>query len=85
MNWDGLAFQAIDGLASVSVLFFAAAGFSMIFGVTRNINIAHGLLYMPGAYVAVALTTAMDGAPGRHRRRGGRDKPLTNRFRDQNR
>ena len=64
MNWEGLAFQAVDGLASASGLFFVAAGLSLIFGVTRIINIAHGSLYMLGTYIAVTLATVMDGALG---------------------
>ena len=64
MNWEGLAFQAVDGLASASGLFFVAAGLSLIFGVTRIVNIAHGSLYMLGTYIAVTLATAMDGALG---------------------
>ena len=64
MNWEGLAFQAVDGLASASGLFFVAAGLSLIFGVTRIINIAHGSLYMLGTYIAVTLGDAMDGALG---------------------
>ena len=64
MNWEGLAFQALDGLASASGLFFVAAGLSLIFGVTRIINIAHGSLYMLGTYIAVSLVTAMGGALG---------------------
>ena len=60
MNWEGLAFQAVDGLASASGLFFVAAGLSLIFGVTRIINIAHGSLYMLGTYIAVTLATAMN-------------------------
>jgi branched-chain amino acid transport system permease protein len=64
MNWEGLAFQAVDGLASASGLFFVAAGLSLIFGVTRIVNIAHGSLYMLGTYIAVTLATAMNGALG---------------------
>src|SRR3984885_6530353 len=64
MNWEGLAFQAVDGLASASGLFFVAAGLSLIFGVTRIINIAHGSLYMLGTYIAVTLVTAIGGALG---------------------
>ena len=64
MNWEGLAFQAVNGLASASGLFFVAAGLSLIFGVTRIINIAHGSLYMLGTYIAVTLVTALSGAPG---------------------
>jgi len=62
MNWEGLAFQALDGLASASGLFFVAAGLSLIFGVTRIINIAHGSLYMLGTYIAVTLVTAISGS-----------------------
>src|SRR5271157_3735293 len=62
MYWEGLAFQALDGLASASGLFFVAAGLSLIFGVTRIINIAHGSLYMLGTYIAVTLVTAMGGS-----------------------
>jgi branched-chain amino acid transport system permease protein len=64
MNWEGFAFQALDGLASASGLFFVAAGLSLIFGVTRIINIAHGSLYMLGTYIAVTLVTAFGGALG---------------------
>ena len=64
MNWAGLAFQALDGLASASGLFFVAAGLSLIFGVTRIINIAHGSLYMLGTYIAVTLVTAIGGPLG---------------------
>ena len=64
MNWEGLAFQAVDGLASASGLFFVAGGLSLIFGVTRIINIAHGSLYMLGTYIAVSLVTAIGGALG---------------------
>lgn len=64
MNWQGLAFQAVDGLASASGLFFVAAGLTLIFGVTRIINIAHGSLYMLGCYVAVTLANAVGGALG---------------------
>jgi hypothetical protein len=41
MNWEGLAFQAVDGLASASGLFFVAAGLSLIFGVTRQFRHDH--------------------------------------------
>src|SRR6478736_7782933 len=64
MSFEGLLFQALNGLASASGLFFVAAGLSLIFGVTRIINIAHGSLYMLGTYIAVTLATAMNGALG---------------------
>src|SRR5436190_6585840 len=64
MNWEGLAFQAVDGLASASGLFFVAAGLSLIFGVTRIVNIAHGSLYMLGTYLAYTLATRVGGGLG---------------------
>ena len=64
MNWQGLAFQAVNGLASASGLFFVAAGLTLIFGVTRIINIAHGSLYMLGAYIAATLAIDVGGALG---------------------
>lgn len=47
--------QFLNGLASASSLFLVAAGLSIIFGVTRIVNFAHGALYMVGAFVAVSL------------------------------
>jgi branched-chain amino acid transport system permease protein len=64
MNLEGLAFQAVNGLASAAGLFFVAAGLSLIFGVTRIVNIAHGSLYMLGTYIAVSLATAIGGVLG---------------------
>jgi branched-chain amino acid transport system permease protein len=47
--------QFLNGLASASSLFLVAAGLSLIFGVTRIVNFAHGSLFMLGMYAAVAL------------------------------
>ncbi len=47
--------QALTGLASAASLFLIAAGLSIIFGVTRIVNFAHGSFYMLGAYVAWSL------------------------------
>src|SRR6266851_1833029 len=57
MTLQALLFQALNGLASASGLFFVAAGLSLIFGVTRIVNIAHGSLYMLGTYLAYTLAT----------------------------
>jgi branched-chain amino acid transport system permease protein len=64
MSFNSLLFQALDGLAAASGLFFVAAGLSLIFGVTRIINIAHGSLYMLGTYVAATLANHVGGALG---------------------
>jgi branched-chain amino acid transport system permease protein len=47
--------QFLNGLAGASSLFLISAGLSLIFGVTRVVNFAHGSLYMLGMYLAVWL------------------------------
>jgi branched-chain amino acid transport system permease protein len=47
--------QALNGLASASSLFIIAAGLTIVFGVTRIVNFAHGSFYMLGAYFAVTI------------------------------
>jgi len=57
--------QFLNGLASASTLFLIAVGLSLIFGVTRIVNFAHGSLYMLGIYVAYSFITGLGGgAPG---------------------
>ncbi|HEY7607998.1 MAG TPA: ABC transporter permease, partial [Alphaproteobacteria bacterium] len=51
--------QFLTGLASASSLFLVAVGLSLIFGVTRIINLAHGSFYMLGAYVAHTLVSEL--------------------------
>ena len=64
MTLSALLFQALNGLSSASGLFLLAAGLSLIFGVTRIVNIAHGSLYMLGLYIAYSLATHIGGAVG---------------------
>jgi branched-chain amino acid transport system permease protein len=54
--------QFLTGLASAASLFLVASGLSIIFGVTRIVNFAHGAFYMLGAYVAFTLTERFSGA-----------------------
>lgn len=55
--------QATTGLAYGSTLFLVSAGLTLIFGVTRIVNFAHGSLYMIGAYVAYSITTSLAPTP----------------------
>src|SRR5215831_17128591 len=64
MALDAVAFQALNGLAAASGLFFVGAGLSLIFGVTRIVNMAHGSLYMVGIYLAYAIAVAIGGGWG---------------------
>lgn len=55
--------QFLTGLANASSLFLVASGLTVIFGVSRIVNFAHGSLYMLGAYVAYTLTGALGAGP----------------------
>ena len=64
MSLSAFLFQAINGLATASGLFLIAAGLSLIFGVSRIVNIAHGSLYMLGTYIAYTFATKIGGVTG---------------------
>lgn len=55
MTASAILIQFLNGLAGASSLFLVAAGLSIIFGVTRIINFAHGSLFMLGLYLAYSL------------------------------
>ncbi len=50
--------QTLNGLQQGVTLFLLAAGLTLVFGIMHLINLAHGTLYMVGAYVAAAVTKA---------------------------
>jgi branched-subunit amino acid ABC-type transport system permease component len=50
-----LAAQALNGLAYGALLFVLSAGLTLIFGMLDVVNLAHGSLYMLGAYAGLAL------------------------------
>ena len=52
MTFASIVIQLLNGLAAASSLFLVSAGLSLIFGVTRIVNFAHGSLYMLGLYGA---------------------------------
>ncbi|PIL13633.1 ABC transporter permease [Puniceibacterium antarcticum] len=61
----GLFFaQLLTGLANAGALFMVASGLSLIFGVTRIVNFAHGSFYMLGAYVGYTLMQVLPGVVG---------------------
>ena len=50
--------QALNGLQFGLMLFLLAAGLTLVFGIMDMINLAHGSLYMAGAYLTAAVTQA---------------------------
>src|SRR3984893_8391250 len=49
--------QFLNGLQFGLLLFLLAAGLTLVFGIMDLVNLAHGSLYMLGAYFAATLTT----------------------------
>jgi branched-chain amino acid transport system permease protein len=47
--------QTLNGLFSAALLFLIASGLTLVFGVMRIVNIAHGSFYMLGVYVAYSV------------------------------
>lgn len=54
----------ISGLSGAAILFLVGSGLTLVFGALRVINMAHGSLYMLGAFVAAALIARLSGSVG---------------------
>ncbi|WP_219215736.1 branched-chain amino acid ABC transporter permease [Variovorax boronicumulans] len=47
----------LNGLTLAGLYFLVASGFTLIFGLMRNVNLAHGALFLMGAYVGYSVGT----------------------------
>lgn len=56
--------QTFSGLSTAMLLFIAAAGLSLVFGVMRLLNFAHGSFYMFGAFLAWQYSQWLGGGEG---------------------
>ncbi|TKT83012.1 branched-chain amino acid ABC transporter permease [Aquamicrobium sp. LC103] len=54
---------SLEGLVTAAVLTLTALGLSLVFGVMRVVNVAHGEFFMLGAVLAWAISTAFAGHP----------------------
>lgn len=59
MSFSSFVVQLLNGLAGASSLFLVGAGLSLIFGVTRIVNFAHGSFFMVGIYIAYSLVAKL--------------------------
>lgn len=59
MNISTLVLQSVIGISYGMDLFITALGITLIFGVARVVNFAHGSLYAVGAYACFSLTSWM--------------------------
>jgi len=55
--------QALNGLQFGLMLFLLAAGLTLVFGIMDMVNLAHGSLYMAGAYVAASVSAKTGSFP----------------------
>ena len=55
-----MAFQIMNGLTFAALLFVVASGFTLIFGLLRIVNLAHGALYLLGGYIGFTVGKVTD-------------------------
>jgi branched-chain amino acid transport system permease protein len=51
----------LDGVTAAGVYFVVASGFTLIFGLMRVVNMAHGAFFLLGGYIALKLQRAFVG------------------------
>ena len=59
MNSTLAVLATLDGISYAALIFLVSVGLSLIFGVLRVVNVAHGSLYAFGAYMAATLSIAV--------------------------
>jgi branched-chain amino acid transport system permease protein len=60
-NPGNFVVTALDAVTFAGLLFVAGSGFTLIFGLMRTVNMAHGSLFLLAAYIAVRVQQAMVG------------------------
>ncbi|MES2536172.1 MAG: branched-chain amino acid ABC transporter permease [Pseudomonadota bacterium] len=55
MTWEVFLTQMLNGVQLGLLLFLLSAGLTLVFGIMSFVNLAHGSLYMMGAYFAAAV------------------------------
>lgn len=64
MSFEEFVIQLLAGLSRAGLLFIVSAGLSLVFGALRVINLAHGSLYMLGAFVTATIVGKVGAAAG---------------------
>jgi branched-chain amino acid transport system permease protein len=57
-----ISFALVNGITSAMAVFLVAAGVTLIFGILRILNFAHGSFFMLGAYIALSLLGVQPGS-----------------------
>lgn len=63
ITFNGLIQQFIVGLSRTTILFIVSSGLSLVLGVLRIPNVAHGSLYMLGAFLCYSVATLFGKSP----------------------
>lgn len=61
MSTNFVLIQVMNGLSFGALLFLVASGFTLVFGLMRIVNLAHGSLYLTGGYVGI-VTASITGS-----------------------
>ena len=67
MNWNLFVTELVAGIVHGSVYALIALGYSMVYGILKLLNFAHGDVYMVGAFIGYGVLTAFGGADRAHR------------------
>jgi branched-chain amino acid transport system permease protein len=60
-DWQSFVRTLLNGLTFAGLLFIVASGFSLIFGLMRVVNMAHGSFYVLGGYLGYEIQQSMTG------------------------
>jgi branched-chain amino acid transport system permease protein len=60
-NPGAFVYTLLDAVTFAGLLFIVASGFSLIFGLMRVVNMAHGSFYLLGGYIAYEIQQEMSG------------------------
>jgi branched-chain amino acid transport system permease protein len=63
MALDEALLQALNGASFGALLFLLASGFTLVFGLMRIVNLAHGAFYLAGGYTGIATFAATGSFP----------------------
>jgi branched-chain amino acid transport system permease protein len=64
VNWDFLVQQIVNGVTLGSVYALIALGYTMVYGILKLLNFAHGEVYMMGAFAGYWILTWLGGPTG---------------------
>ena len=74
MDWDFFVQQLVNGLTLGSVYALIALGYTMVYGILKLLNFAHGEVYMMGAFAGFGVLSLFGGAVGADDQRGRADR-----------